>query len=281
MKKTGMTLLLALSFAVVCGAIQPAFCAGSPSRAEASPSGVRVTFVGNCGFLISVDGKKVLIDAMFAGFPGGYELPKDVREALVNARPPFDDVNLILVTHNHGDHFDAPIVRQYLKNNPKARLVSTAQVTGQLTDFGDRVTPLTATKGEPAQTDVEGIHVKAVYLSHGTLPPGQEETINYGYVVTVNGLTLFHTGDADPKLIDMSVPLSPEKPIDLAFISHFYFNDDPFSRKYVREWINGKYDFPIHYAYTTPPFNRAKIKSFYPDAVLFDKEMDSWDMAKK
>jgi L-ascorbate metabolism protein UlaG (beta-lactamase superfamily) len=280
MKKIGMVLLLALSLAAVYGAIQPALCSGSPSRPEASPSGVRVTFVGNAGFLITIGGKKILIDAMFAGFSGGYQLPKDVQEALVNARPPFDDVDLILVTHNHGDHFDAPMVRQNLKNNRKARLISTAQVTGQLADFGNRVIPLAATKGKPAQTGVDGIQVKAIYLSHGTIPAGEEEIINFGYVVTVNAVSLFHMGDGDPRLVDMSVPLSPEKPIDLAFISHFFFNDDPFSRKFVREWINGKYVFPIHYVYTRPALDRAKIKSIYPDAILFEKEMQSWDMPK-
>jgi L-ascorbate metabolism protein UlaG (beta-lactamase superfamily) len=266
--------------AIVPGTIQPVSGLGSPSLAAAPPSGVRVTFVGNAGFLIAVNGKKILIDAMFAGFPGGYALPRDVQEMLVNARPPFDDVDVVLVTHNHGDHFDAAMVRQYLNSNPKARLISTAQVAGQLSEFGSRVIPLAAVKDKPAQTSVDGIQIKALYLSHGTVPAGVEEVVNFGFLVTVDGIRLFHTGDIDPRLIDLSVPVSPDKPIDLAFFSHFFINDAPYSRQLIKEWINGKYIIPIHYVYTTPALDRAKIKALYPDAILFEKELQSWDMAK-
>jgi L-ascorbate metabolism protein UlaG (beta-lactamase superfamily) len=289
MKKISMIFLLALSMLAGVGASRsnpileniatmPAPVPGFPSLSAAPSGGVRVTFVGNAGFLITINGKKILIDAMFSGFPDGYQLPQDVQEALVNARPPFDGVDLILVTHNHGDHFDAPMVRRHLKNNPKARLVSTAQVAGQLADFGNRVIALAATKGKPAQTDVDGIQVQAVYLSHGSVPAGQEETVNFGYIATVDAIRLFHTGDVDVTGVDMTEPLSSGKRIDLAFVAHFHFNEDSLSRKFIREWINGRYFFPIHYVYTNPALDRGKIKSLYPDAILFEKELQSWDM---
>jgi hypothetical protein len=41
---------------------------------NASFDGVRVTFVGNAGSLITVGNKKVLIDALFRGFEGSYNL---------------------------------------------------------------------------------------------------------------------------------------------------------------------------------------------------------------
>ncbi len=280
MKKSGMSLLLILSLAFFLGADQPPLRPDSPTCAGTSPSGVRVTFVGNAGFLVTIGGKKVLIDAIFAGFPGDYQLPKDVRESLVNARPPFDNVDLILITHYHDDHFNAPMVRQYLKNNPKARLISTAQVTDQLPGLGSRVITAAATKGNPAQTNIDGIQVKALYLPHVSPPPaGQIEDINFGYIVTVNDLCLFHTGDCVPKLIDMTVPPSPGKRIDLAFIGHFYFKEDPFCRRLIQEWINGKYVFPVHYAYSGT-VDRNRIKSICPEAILFEKEMQSWDMPK-
>ncbi len=277
--KNKRVLLLVLVLIAASGAVQPTPCSAFPSRAEASPAGVRVTFVGNSGFMITIGGKKILIDAMFVG-NSEYRLPQDVQDALADARPPFDGVDVILVTHNHGDHFNAPMVRQHLKNNSKARLISTAQVTGQLADFGDRVIPLAATNGKPAQKEVDGIQVEAIYLSHGPVPAGREEIVNFGYIASVDGINLFHTGDAYTRVIDMTVPLSPGKPIDLAFIPHMTLDDEPFNRKIVQEWIKGRYIFPIHYAYTMRPLDRAKIKSSYPDAILFDKELQSWDMRK-
>lgn len=250
-------------------------------RFVTSSSGVRVTFVGNAGFLIEIGGKKILIDAIFKGFEGDYLLPQDVQDALVNARPPFDNIDLILVTHNHGDHFVAPMVRQHLKNDPKTRLVSTAQVTGRLAEFGNRVITLAATKGKRAQTDVAGIQIQAIYLSHGFIPAGEEETINYGYLAAVDGVNLFHMGDGHVADIDMIAPLSPGKPIDLAFIEHFYFNGDSLNAKFIKEWVGGRYAFPIHYQYTRPVFDRERVKSFYPAAIMFEKELQRWDMPDK
>ncbi len=280
MKNIRMGALLALFLIATSGAARPAPVSSFLARPEASPSGVRVTFVGNAGFLIEIGGKKILIDAIFRGFEGDYLLPQDVQDALINARPPFNDVDLILVTHNHGDHFDAPMVRRHLNNDPRARLVSTAQVTAQLAEFGNRVTTLAAAKGTPAQADVAGIPVKAIYLSHGRVPAGTEETVYNGYIVSVDQITFFHTGDIDASLVDTSEPLSPGKRIDLAFLSHFYFDGNPRTQAFIREWVNGRYFFPIHYHFTTPAFNRERVLSFYPEAILFDKEMQSWDMPK-
>ena len=70
--------------------------------------------------MIKTGDKKILIDALFTGFEGSYQLPQEVQEKLRLAQAPFDDVDLIIVTHAHGDHIDPDMVRQHLKNNPKA-----------------------------------------------------------------------------------------------------------------------------------------------------------------
>ncbi len=83
--------------------------------AHAQHSKVDVTYVGNAGYLINIGDKKILIDALFKGFAGNYELPQEVQLKLTNAQPPFDDVDLILVTHAHGDHIDLSMERQHMQ----------------------------------------------------------------------------------------------------------------------------------------------------------------------
>jgi L-ascorbate metabolism protein UlaG (beta-lactamase superfamily) len=267
LKKTRMIHLLALSLLTGFGTAAP-----GPRPAKAAPdNNVRVTYVGNAGFLVTVGQRKILIDPM----------PEESKDALENARPPFNDVDLILITHNHGDHFNAPLIQKLLKNAPGARLISTAQVTGQLTEFGNRIVTLAATKEKRAQTDVGGIHIEAIYLSHGTPPAGREESVNFGYLVTAEAIRFFHTGDIDLSLVDMTVPLSPGKRIDLAFISHFFFSPDPQEQKFVKEWVNGRFAIPIHLKFTRPAFDADQIKLIkanYPDAILFEKELQTWDM---
>ena len=84
---------------------------------EIADNNVSITYIGNAGFLIQIENKKILIDALFKGFEGTYELPQYIQEKLKLAQAPFDDVDLILVTHAHGDHIDPDMVLQHMKNN--------------------------------------------------------------------------------------------------------------------------------------------------------------------
>jgi glyoxylase-like metal-dependent hydrolase (beta-lactamase superfamily II) len=52
--------------------------------------------------------------------------------ALAAARAPFDNVDLILATHYHGDHFHPRPVAAHLAANPRATLATSAQVIDSL-----------------------------------------------------------------------------------------------------------------------------------------------------
>ena len=64
-------------------------------------------------------------------------------------------------------------------------------------------------------------------------------------------------------------------------MQHYYLTDSPIERKFVEEGIGAKYIIPIHYHFTTPAFDSILIKQNYPDAILFKKEMHSWEMPQK
>lgn len=236
---------------------------------------VRVTFIGNSGFLVSAGGKKVLIDAFFDGFEEDV-LPEYVLDYLLNAKPPFDNVDLILATHDHADHFSARMVTRYLQNNPSTIFISTSQAAGKLTGFGERIIALDPRSGTPEDTEANGIQVKAIYISHGTPPAGTEETFNNGYIVTMNGITFFHCGDIHDIRDVVPYHLNDLK-VDIAFITHFYFLGSS-SRDIFNDSIGARYLFPIHYWYTTPEINLVSIHSDFPDAVVFHSALESWIM---
>ncbi len=242
---------------------------------------VSVTYVGNAGFLVTVGDKKILIDAIFKGYKGYYELPDSIQEKIRLGQPPFDGVDLLLVTHNHGDHYDAGLVRDYLTNNPKALLVSTPQVSATLKDFSDRVITFSPSKGKPDRKDLRGINIEALYLPHGATKADQTELLNYGYIVTVNGVKLFHTGDIDIQQFsfdEFRAYQLPEKKVDISFIQHFYLTTDPAESKFVREGIGSRFIIPSHYHFTTPSLDTALVLRNYPDAVLFEEELQKWIM---
>jgi L-ascorbate metabolism protein UlaG (beta-lactamase superfamily) len=237
---------------------------------------VQVTFVGNSGFLIAAGDRKVLIDAFFEGFPPGYILPANVRDLLVNAQPPFDHVDLILATHAHGDHFSAAMVRQYLQTCPNAVFVSTTQAASQLPGFGDRVIAADPVEASPVRLEANGIRVEAIYMSHGYPPNDPKEIFNNAYIVTLNGTTFFHTGDiAD--LRDVEQYRLADKHLDMAFIQHFHLLEGGVG-DLLKHSIRATWLFPIHYQFTEPVFDAGLVLSNYPQAVLFNNELESWFM---
>ncbi len=214
---------------------------------------VIVTFVGNAGFLITVGDKKLLIDATFRGYKDVYELPPDIQEKIAKAQPPFDGIDVILATHAHGDHFNADLTRQCMKNNPNTIFASTEQLTATLKDFPDRVITFNPSRGKTDRKELMGISIEAIYLPHGSFDANKTEILNYGYIVNLNGVKLFHTGDVDTQQFsfdEFRAYQIPEKNIDLAFIQHFYLTDNPSERKFVNEGIGSRFIIPIHYYYT-------------------------------
>lgn len=242
-----------------------------------------VTYVGNAGFLIQVDNKKILIDALFKGFEGGYQLPEHIQEKLNNAQAPFDDVDLILVTHSHGDHINSNMVLQHMKNNSKAIFASTKQTVDVLNErdtidiFHERRFGFNPSKEESDKKKIQEITIETFLLPHGP----DARIINIGFLVSVNGITLFQTGDADFEQFTFEEFQSLgllDRDIDLSFIQHYYLIGDSLNERFVREAIGGNHTFPIHYHYTTPAFDAGAVKSNFPEAIIFEEELQTWRM---
>jgi L-ascorbate metabolism protein UlaG (beta-lactamase superfamily) len=264
-----------VAFSALCF-ITPVLLAAVGS-AEAQP--LQVTYVGNAGFLVQMGKKKILIDGCFRGFAGAYLLPQEIQDKQAKAQPPFDGIDLILATHAHGDHFDSELVRRHLQSNPKAVFASTRQATAPLMDLPGRVLSFEASRGRPDRKDVAGIQVEALYLSHGAPAAGRTEILNYGYVVSVGGFSVFHTGDIDPSHVTFEELRAYDlagKKLDVAFIQHYCLLGDASDRRLVREGIGARRIIPSHYHLTDPPFRAVAVLGQYPDAIVFQKEMETW-----
>src|SRR5687767_14045699 len=103
------------------------------AQTQTARDGLTITFLANEGVMLSSGVKKVLIDALFVKYETGYAVPADsTRAALERARPPFDAIDLVLVTHRHGDHFHPAPVAAHLRANPHATLLTSRQVIDSL-----------------------------------------------------------------------------------------------------------------------------------------------------
>jgi L-ascorbate metabolism protein UlaG (beta-lactamase superfamily) len=236
--------------------------------APSSYEGVRITHVFNAGYLITAGDKRILIDALYAGHPEGLLKP------VVHAQPPFDGVDLILATHEHGDHFSPELVSRYMAENPQAMFVSTRSAVEQLLalDSGLRARTIAVQleRRERKQIEVKGVDLEALYISHGM--PG---ILNLGMIITVDGIKIFHTGDLSPDHVSVSYLQDyglPGMEIDVAFVPDFVLTMEEY-RDLVLEGIQPRYVIPTHYPYEYPP---SGIEEVFPNAVVFRDTMESW-----
>lgn len=101
------------------------------------------------------------------------------------------DLDAVLITHQHPDHFDADNIGTLIGANPEARLLVEAAVAEMLSDRS----PLSATVGE--HVDLEGVSVEVVGGLHALVHERIPRVGNVGFIIRESGgPTLFHPGDS-------------------------------------------------------------------------------------
>lgn len=272
-------IILSLAALTAC-AQQPAAPTTLPTPTSHTPGTIKLTYVGNEGVLISDGTNAVLIDGLHRKYDDAYlNPPPEVLSAMENAKPPFDQVRVVLVSHVHGDHFSAESVALHLKNNPKAVLVSDAQ---KMADIARLVPDHAAIRSQTHEAtpewkerivfEREGIKVTLLGMKHGS-PDRHWWVKNLGHIIEIGGKKLFHFGDADMGLENFaSFNLAAEK-IDIAFIPYwFLLNED--SRKLVRETIAAKHNIAVHISPGNAEADAANVKRLFPGGDAFSRMLE-------
>lgn len=134
---------------------------------------MKITKYGQCCLLIEAGGKRILTD------PGRFTASQnDLR-----------DIDLILITHEHTDHFHSESLLAILRNNPDARVVTNSAVAKVLTELGIVHEIL---EGR-VQGSVAGIAVEAYDGEHAEIFEDYGIVQNTGYFIENK---LFYPGDA-------------------------------------------------------------------------------------
>lgn len=74
---------------------------------------MNVTFLGQAGLLFEIDGFKIMVDPYFSDNVKLFE-PKNYRRQPVDEKYLKIKPNVLIITHNHLDHYDLPTVEKYL-----------------------------------------------------------------------------------------------------------------------------------------------------------------------
>jgi L-ascorbate 6-phosphate lactonase len=157
---------------------------------------VLLTWIGQAGFLLRTPATRLAIDPFLSDYPDR-RFPSPVAVADLAG------TELVLATHQHLDHLDAPALRELLAHDDRVRVVLPAPALPDAAEAGLPAARLVGARpGEPlAAGDVtvhpvpalHGVHVDDAY-AHGL--PGDGDQVRYlGYVLETPAGRLYHAGD--------------------------------------------------------------------------------------
>lgn len=195
------------------------------AAAVAEPDETRVTYIGNAGMMVEGGGKKVLFDALYRGGIPQYRVHSvKLRSELENAEGAFADVDLILASHAHSDHFDAEAVKSHLENNRRAVFVSTPQAADQVrallpsgSKLHKRIHGMLPDEGQYVDFKHRGIKVTALQMHHGRT----QTMMNVGFIAEIDGKTFLHIGDSQAHAGEIEAWGLGERQIDVAFVPYW------------------------------------------------------------
>jgi len=240
---------------------------------------LEITYIANEGVLVAGGGKQVLIDGLHREYEPSYPfLPQPYRGQIETAQPPFDKVDVILVSHRHLDHFHPQAVADHLRHNPRTVLLSSEQVVREIearaADYGAiraRVTTMTPALREKVATTAGGVQIEILGVGHGS---GRHATIqNLGHVITLGGKKLLHVGDADLDAGIFDAFNLDEHGIDVAFLPQWFLTNDA-GAAIVRAHIKPKHIIAVHMPARDPDRAVAQVKARFPEAVPFTALLD-------
>lgn len=134
--------------------------------------------IGHCCLIIEINGVIILTD------PGFFTAGSNVA----------NDLDVILITHEHGDHLHIDSVKALLTENPEARVITNAGV-GVL--LAKESIPFEVV-GDGESVTIKGILIEGMGKEHAIIYGDRPPIENTGYFINEK---LFYPGDAfyDPK----------------------------------------------------------------------------------
>lgn len=267
-------------FSIISGGwiCQPAGQADAPlPGAQTAETTLAVQYVANEGFLLKSDDAGVLIDGLFrAGIDPYAKVPPKVLTAAETGVAPYD-VDAVLVSHTHADHFDPASVARHLRRNPKARLLSSQQVVDLVLALeagaADRVQAVTPREGRREAVQAGAAQIDVLRIRHGH--KRNYELHNLGHIIELGGKKVLHIGDAEMNAAHFTPFNLPAAEIDVALIP-FWFLVDEAGRAIVDQHIQPKNLIAVHLPHTEAGRWAPEIKAHYPEAKIAYQSGMAW-----
>lgn len=237
------------------------------------------TYIANEAILVQHGDKKVLFDPFFHQNFGLYQLvPEVLKKQIFAAQAPYDNIDAIVISHAHGDHFAADEVLKYLQKYKDTQLIAPKQAIDQLLvlhgadEIKQQLTGVKLAFNEaPKNLQVAGLIVEAVRIPHAGWP-SRADIENIVFRITLGKadlksdtpLSVMHMGDADPD-DNHYLPYKSHwqaRKTDVAFPPYWFYSS--LEGNYIlEELINAKRSIGIHVPMKVPKLLKDSGKDYF------------------
>ncbi len=136
---------------------------------------MKITKYGHCCLLVEEKGLRILTD------PGIFSTQQNEIK----------NIDIILITHEHQDHYHIDSLKKILENNPEVKIITNSTVGALLDKEGIKYQICEV--GAEQYTEEKGIEIEAYGTLHAQMHSSIPQSNNTGYFV---GQKLFYPGDA-------------------------------------------------------------------------------------
>lgn len=135
---------------------------------------MRITKLGHCCLIVEINGVRILTD------PGTWT---------VESHASASNIDIILITHDHGDHVHTDSIKEILRNNPNATIYTNTGTGKTLEEAGIAFETLEGT----SKASIKDLALEAFDCGHESVYEGIDLPQNTGYWI---GPDLFYPGDS-------------------------------------------------------------------------------------
>jgi L-ascorbate metabolism protein UlaG (beta-lactamase superfamily) len=239
------------------------------TQGKAHQHSASATYLANAAILVTGPGGKVLFDPFFHTSFGTYQLvPEDIKQALMQGVAPYNNINAIVVSHAHADHFAADYVLSYLQAFPETKLIAPKQAVDKVLalikgkqgakQIESQMHSVDMVLGDaPVSVEVGMMTFEAVRIPHSGWP-GRADIQNIVFRVTLGNSaagasTVMHMGDADAN-DDHYLPHKQhwqKRQSDMAFPPYWFYGAAE-GNDILNEIINTRQSVGIHVPVAVP-----------------------------
>jgi L-ascorbate metabolism protein UlaG (beta-lactamase superfamily) len=151
---------------------------------------MRITKLGHCALVLELEAPAGGVLRIFTD-PGSFTIEQNVQT----------NIDVVLITHEHGDHLHVESLKKIVETNPKAVVVTNQAVAAILQKEG--ITTTVTVVGDGESMEINGVRIEGCGTLHEEIYKELGQVENTGYMI---GEKFYYPGDAFH---------APGKPVDI------------------------------------------------------------------